>query len=185
MSFMEKMDVEDRIRYKHTKDMHERIFHYWLFNHDADELYNEITPYERQMSANVYSKILRKMDNYEKLFLENRMLKSQMGEMDLEISRLNDDIEYYSKLHESIKAIEDRKNEGVGIKSCLNLKLKDLDISVRTLRILECNNIETVGQLVRYNKSELIRLRNFGRKSLTELDDLLESMSLSFGMYNA
>ncbi len=63
----------------------------------------------------------------------------------------------------------------------LKTKLVDLDLSVRALNCLKAANVETLGDLVQFNKSDLLKFRNFGKKSLTELDDLLESMNLSFG----
>jgi len=61
-------------------------------------------------------------------------------------------------------------------------KLVDLDLSVRALNCLKAAEVETLGDLVRFNKNDLLKFRNFGKKSLTELDELLENMSLSFGM---
>jgi len=58
----------------------------------------------------------------------------------------------------------------------------DMDLSVRALNCLKSAEVETLGQLVQYEKGELLKFRNFGRKSLSELDDLLEKNNLSFGM---
>jgi DNA-directed RNA polymerase subunit alpha len=63
----------------------------------------------------------------------------------------------------------------------LKTRLVDLDLSVRALNCLKAANVETLGDLVQYNKTDLLKFRNFGKKSLTELDDLLESLNLSFG----
>lgn len=46
---------------------------------------------------------------------------------------------------------------------------------------MKAADVETLGELVQYNKNDLLKFRNFGKKSLTELDDLLESQNLSFG----
>ena len=54
-------------------------------------------------------------------------------------------------------------------------------LSVRALICLMADNVETLGDLVQYNKNELLKFRNFGKKSLNELDDLLASLNLSFG----
>ena len=64
----------------------------------------------------------------------------------------------------------------------LKTKLTDMSLSVRALNCLKSANVETVGELVQYNKSDLLKFRNFGKKSLTELDELLDSLELSFGM---
>ena len=63
-----------------------------------------------------------------------------------------------------------------------SLALVEQNLSVRALNIIKCADIETIGDLVRYNKSDMLKFRNFGRKTLTELDDLLESLGLRFGM---
>ena len=63
----------------------------------------------------------------------------------------------------------------------LKTKLADMDLSVRALNCLKAADVETLGDLVQYNKTDLLKFRNFGKKSLTELDDLLESLNLTFG----
>lgn len=68
------------------------------------------------------------------------------------------------------------------MRQLLKTKLTDMNLSVRALNCLKSANVETVGELVQYNKSDLLKFRNFGKKSLTELDELLESLDLSFGM---
>ena len=57
-----------------------------------------------------------------------------------------------------------------------------MDLSVRALNCLKAADVETLGELVSYNKNDLLKFRNFGKKSLTELEDLIESKGLSFGM---
>jgi len=68
------------------------------------------------------------------------------------------------------------------MRQLLKQKLVDLDLSVRALNCLKAADVETLGELVRYNKNDLLKFRNFGKKSLTELEDLLDSLNLSFGM---
>ena len=67
------------------------------------------------------------------------------------------------------------------MRQLLKTKLADMDLSVRALNCLKAADVETLGDLVQYNKSDLLKFRNFGKKSLTELDDLLESLNLTFG----
>ena len=67
------------------------------------------------------------------------------------------------------------------MRQLLKTKLADMDLSVRALNCLKAANVETLGDLVQYNKTDLLKFRNFGKKSLTELDDLLESLNLTFG----
>ncbi|MDR0712689.1 MAG: DNA-directed RNA polymerase subunit alpha [Bacteroidales bacterium] len=68
------------------------------------------------------------------------------------------------------------------MRSLLKTKLIDMDLSVRALNCLKAAEVETLGDLVRFSKNDLLKFRNFGKKSLTELDELLESMDLNFGM---
>ena len=64
----------------------------------------------------------------------------------------------------------------------LESELSDQDLSVRALNCLKAAEVDTIGDLVRYNRNDLLKFRNFGKKSLTELDDLLASLNLHFGM---
>ena len=71
--------------------------------------------------------------------------------------------------------------EVLHMRQLLKTKLLDLNLSVRALNCLKAADVETLGDLVQYNKTDLLKFRNFGKKSLSELDDLLESLNLSFG----
>ncbi len=64
----------------------------------------------------------------------------------------------------------------------LKTKLVDLDLSVRALNCLKAADVETLGELVAYNKNDLLKFRNFGKKSLTELEELVSNKGLEFGM---
>jgi DNA-directed RNA polymerase subunit alpha len=79
-------------------------------------------------------------------------------------------------------ANEEFDEEVLHMRQQLKTKLVDLDLSVRALNCLKAAEVETLGDLVKFNKNDLLKFRNFGKKSLTELDELLESMNLSFGM---
>ena len=76
---------------------------------------------------------------------------------------------------------EDFDEDVLHMRQLLKKKLSDMNLSVRALNCLKAANVETLGDLVTYNKSELLKFRNFGKKSLNELDDLLKSLNLSFG----
>jgi DNA-directed RNA polymerase subunit alpha len=79
-------------------------------------------------------------------------------------------------------ANEEFDEEVLHMRQMLKQKLVDLDLSVRALNCLKAAEVETLGDLVKFNKNDLLKFRNFGKKSLTELDALLDSMNLSFGM---
>lgn len=83
---------------------------------------------------------------------------------------------------EDKSANEEFDEEILHMRQLLKTKLVDLDLSVRALNCLKAAEVETLGDLVKFNKNDLLKFRNFGKKSLTELDELLESMNLMFGM---
>lgn len=77
---------------------------------------------------------------------------------------------------------EEFDEDALHMRQLLKTKLVDMDLSVRALNCLKSAEVETLGELVVFNKNDLLKFRNFGRKSLNELDQLLESQNLSFGM---
>lgn len=77
---------------------------------------------------------------------------------------------------------EEFDESSLHMRQLLKTKLVDMDLSVRALNCLKAADIETLGELVSFNKNDLLKFRNFGKKSLTELEDLVESKGLSFGM---
>jgi DNA-directed RNA polymerase subunit alpha len=83
---------------------------------------------------------------------------------------------------------EDKKKENefdehtLHMRQLLKTKLVDLDLSVRALNCLKAADVETLGELVAFNKNDLLKFRNFGKKSLTELEDLIAAKGLQFGM---
>jgi DNA-directed RNA polymerase subunit alpha len=79
-------------------------------------------------------------------------------------------------------ANEEFDEEVLHMRQLLKTKLVDLDLSVRALNCLKAAEVETLGDLVKFNKNDLLKFRNFGKKSLTELDELLQGMNLNFGM---
>jgi DNA-directed RNA polymerase subunit alpha len=72
--------------------------------------------------------------------------------------------------------------EVLHMRQLLKSKLVDMDLSVRALNCLKSAEVETLAELVVFNKTDLLKFRNFGKKSLTELEELLTSLNLSFGM---
>ena len=78
-------------------------------------------------------------------------------------------------------ANEEFDEEILHMRQLLKTKLTDMNLSVRALNCLKAAEVDTLGDLVQFNKTDLLKFRNFGKKSLTELDDLLESLNLSFG----
>ncbi len=83
---------------------------------------------------------------------------------------------------ESKKEVEEFDESSLHMRQLLKTKLVDMDLSVRALNCLKAADIETLGDLVSFNKNDLLKFRNFGKKSLTELEELVEGKGLQFGM---
>ncbi|MGB1075737.1 MAG: DNA-directed RNA polymerase subunit alpha [Flavobacteriales bacterium] len=77
---------------------------------------------------------------------------------------------------------EEFDESSLHMRQLLKTKLADMDLSVRALNCLKAADIDSLGDLVSYNKNDLLKFRNFGKKSLTELEDLVENKNLTFGM---
>ncbi len=77
---------------------------------------------------------------------------------------------------------EEFDENSLHIRQLLKTKLDDLDLSVRALNCLKTAEVKTLGDLVKYNKNDLLKFRNFGKKSLTELEELVKNKGLEFGM---
>lgn len=78
--------------------------------------------------------------------------------------------------------VEEFDENTLHIRQMLKTKLTDMDLSVRALNCLKAAEVETLGDLVAYNKADLLKFRNFGKKSLIELENLVASKNLDFGM---
>ena len=83
---------------------------------------------------------------------------------------------------EEIAKTENYDEESLHMRQLLKTKLIDMDLSVRALNCLKAAEVDTLGELVAYNKSDLMKFRNFGKKSLTELEELVNVKGLNFGM---
>ena len=98
-------------------------------------------------------------------------------------------IQHFALFSDEKITVEDRAEEEnqefdeevLHMRQLLKTKLTDMKLSVRALNCLKAAEVATLGDLVQFNKSDLLKFRNFGKKSLTELDDLLASLNLSFG----
>jgi DNA-directed RNA polymerase subunit alpha len=77
---------------------------------------------------------------------------------------------------------ESYDEEALHMRQLLKTKLHDMDLSVRALNCLKAAEVDTLGDLVTFSKSDLMKFRNFGKKSLTELEELVDNKNLSFGM---
>ena len=83
---------------------------------------------------------------------------------------------------DEIAQTETYDEESLHMRQLLKTKLIDMDLSVRALNCLKAAEVDTLGDLVSFNKNDLMKFRNFGKKSLTELEELVSIKGLSFGM---
>ena len=83
---------------------------------------------------------------------------------------------------EESSATEEFDEDVLHMRQLLKTKLSEQDLSVRALNCLKAAEVETVGDLVRFNRNDLLKFRNFGKKSLSELDELLTTLNLHLGM---
>jgi DNA-directed RNA polymerase subunit alpha len=83
---------------------------------------------------------------------------------------------------DEIAQTESYDEESLHMRQLLKTKLVDMDLSVRALNCLKAAEVDTLGDLVSFNKNDLMKFRNFGKKSLTELDELVAIKNLNFGM---
>ena len=83
---------------------------------------------------------------------------------------------------DEIAQTETYDEESLHMRQLLKTKLVDMDLSVRALNCLKAAEVDTLGDLVSFNKGDLMKFRNFGKKSLTELEELVNNKGLSFGM---
>lgn len=86
-------------------------------------------------------------------------------------------------IEETVKEeVETYDEEVLHMRQMLKAKLTDMDLSVRALNCLKAAEVESLGDLVMYTKNDLMKFRNFGKKSLTELEELVDMKGLHFGM---
>jgi DNA-directed RNA polymerase subunit alpha len=97
---------------------------------------------------------------------------------------LKDHLQLFIKLDEELEMAEEEvvDEETLKIRNLLNTKVDELELSVRSSNCLRAANIRTLEHLVQKTESEMLKYRNFGRKSLTELNTILAELGLSFGM---
>ena len=126
--------------------------------------------------AAIWRKALRKFT-----YTMNRidMLEKIIEDRNKEIAERDDIIR---ELNGRNAATAEQINVDTRLRNLLSTRLEDCDLSVRALKCLRCAELRTIGDLVKYNRADLLTFRNFGKKSLTELDELLERNGLHFQM---
>ncbi len=124
--------------------------------------------------------------DYDKLILEIWTDGSLTPESALsQAARIvKDHMQVFIKLDEEMEITEEEKvdDETLRMRNLLKTRVEELELSVRSANCLRAQNIQTLGELVRKTENEMLKFRNFGRKSLKELEKILDERGLRFGM---
>lgn len=124
--------------------------------------------------------------DYEKLFFEvwtDETIKPDEA-LALAAKIFKDHINLLIRFEEEPEIIEtEEEDKGIRkIRKLLNIKVSELELSVRSNNVMKQAHIKTLGDLVQKTEAKMLRFRNFGKKSLTEMNNILKSYGLSFGM---
>lgn len=134
-------------------------------------------------SLEPYGDVLNRCNDTE---AENKMMRSLLKKQDAELAelreRLNIKVEQEKNKTAEEKAMGELSEQEKEILGLFNTRLVDMNLTVRSLNCLKAADLETFGDLVKCKKIDLLKQRNFGKKSLGELDDLLETMSNIHGI---
>ena len=125
------------------------------------------------------------MTDYDKLTLEvwTNGAVSPQDAIGYAAKLLKDHMSIFINFEELPEAAEDLTEHGMDkVSELLNRSVEELELSVRSYNCLKNANIQTIGELVQKTESEMLRTKNFGRKSLNEIKEILANMGLSLGM---
>lgn len=165
------------------KELHdlldEKFIHCWLFGYDINETCEEQgVSYCRYIkSARRYTRAMQKMVEYTELVERNRSLEEELKETKDKLQNLQADMDEYRERFKNVDEEQSLKEQY----PILNVPLTELDFTVRTLNVLKMHDFETLGQVIRHDRFQLLKMRHFGRKSLIEIEDFLERYGLELG----
>ena len=147
-----------------------------------DSMFSPVT----KVNFNVENTRVGQRTDYDKLFLEIWTDGTITPEDALCFSAkiLKDHLQLFIKMEERLEMVEEEKvdEEILRIRNLLKMRVDELELSVRSSNCLRAATIQAIGDLVQKTESEMLKYRNFGRKSLTELNGILAGLGLSFGM---
>jgi DNA-directed RNA polymerase subunit alpha len=139
----------------------------------------------RKVNYNVEAARLGQMTDYDKLTLEvwTNGAVSPADSIGMAAKLLKDHMTIFVNFEETPEALEEPVERAAGaMNEVLNRSVEELELSVRSYNCLKNANIQTIGDLVQKTEAEMLRTKNFGRKSLNEIKEILSGLSLSFGM---
>ena len=139
----------------------------------------------RKVNFNVEAARLGQMTDYDKLTLEvwtNGAISPQDA-IGYAAKLLKDHMSIFINFEEVPEIAEEVSERGIDkMSEQLNRSVEELELSVRSYNCLKNANIQTIGELVQKTEAEMLRTKNFGRKSLNEIKEILASMGLALGM---
>jgi DNA-directed RNA polymerase subunit alpha len=139
----------------------------------------------RKVNYNVEAARLGQMTDYDKLTLEvwTNGAVSPADSIGMAAKLLKDHMTIFVNFEETPEAVEETSERIPGqMNEVLNRSVEELELSVRSYNCLKNANIQTIGDLVQRTEAEMLRTKNFGRKSLNEIKEILGGLALSFGM---
>jgi len=139
----------------------------------------------RKVNFAVEAARLGQMTDYDKLTLEvwTNGAVSPQDAIGYAAKLLKDHMSIFINFEELPEAAEDVSEHGMDkMGEILNRSVEELELSVRSYNCLKNANIQTIGELVQKTEAEMLRTKNFGRKSLNEIKEILANMGLSLGM---
>jgi DNA-directed RNA polymerase subunit alpha len=139
----------------------------------------------RKVKYTVEAARLGQMTDYDKLILEvwSSGAVSPQDSIGLAAKLLKDHMTIFINFEETPEMVEEAVERPAGqANEVLNRSVEELELSVRSYNCLKNANIQTIGDLVQRTEAEMLRTKNFGRKSLNEIKEILSSLGLGFGM---
>jgi DNA-directed RNA polymerase subunit alpha len=139
----------------------------------------------RKVNYNVEAARLGQMTDYDKLTIEvwTNGAVSPADSIGMAAKLLKDHMTIFVNFEETPESIEEPVERAAGqMNEVLNRSVEELELSVRSYNCLKNANIQTIGDLVQKTEAEMLRTKNFGRKSLNEIKEILGGLQLSFGM---
>lgn len=139
----------------------------------------------RKVNYNVEAARLGQMTDYDKLTIEvwTNGAVSPADSIGMAAKLLKDHMTIFVNFEETPESVEEPVERAAGqMNEVLNRSVEELELSVRSYNCLKNANIQTIGDLVQKTEAEMLRTKNFGRKSLNEIKEILGGLQLSFGM---
>ena len=171
---MKKLD-----RFSQDDELEKDLIRCWLFGHDVKETCEEhsISSYICLKSARKYTKLLREMDDYAEMAAKYRDMDHELHVAKAQLKKLQEEIDDYRSRCKTVNNEESWKEKY----TILTKDLWDLDLTVKTLRVLQMHEFKNLAEVIKLNKRELLKLKYFGNKCLIEIEDMLEPYGLQVG----